>query len=496
MLNDDIVERVMECVMGVDHPRIRTLTENSFIGLVIHISIAVNRILKDEVIETDDSWRIEEDGDYQIARAIVWELEEEFEIKIPEVELSYICLHIKGAKHETIRLDSKNALEMENRDIQKMVNLMIDEFDREKAYLLKQDDEFIQGLLAHLQPTLIRLMRNMQIRNPVLDDIKSNYPDIYARCRKVAQVLEKTVGKRVPESEIGFLTVHFGAAMVRLEGRNEQIRKVHVGVVCSSGIGISRLMASKLEHIFRERMQITTYGKNDVTPYVAGKTDFFISSIAMEQMEVPVIFVNPLLNEEDMEKIQRMVYQYERLPEKQKEPDEFSVQLEEINVIAAQINTVIKYMEFFKVDNKITFDELLIAIGEKLSPYSDRRDMIREDLMRREKMSSQIFAEFGFALLHTRTKGVVRPGFAVCMTKDLQAYEDPYFKGISVVIVMLVPVDDNLRINNDILGYLSSMLIEEYEFMDVLQRGDKEEIRDALSRYLKKYFNKYISGLN
>ena len=496
VLNEDIVRRVMDCIMGVDNPRIHSLTENSYVGLVIHISIAVNRILKNEVIEADNRWKVVEDEDYRLARAIVRELEEEFEIQIPPVELSYICLHIKGAKHEKIRWDSPDGGEIENREIQQLVNMMIDVFDSEKAFLLKQDDEFIQGLLAHLQPTLIRIVRGMQIRNPVLEDIKTNYPDIFSRCQNVAKVLEQATGKKVPEEETGFLTVHFGAAMVRLEGRNEQLRKVHVGVVCSSGIGISRLMAAKLENVFRERIQITTYGKNDVTSYVDGKTDFFISSISMEHTESPAIFVNPLLSESDMEEIRRMIYQYERIPEKHKEVNEFTAQLEEINIMAAQINAVIKYMEFFKVDNRISFEELLIAIGEKLSPYSDRREMIREDLMKRERLASQVFAEFGFALLHTRTRGVIRPLFAVCMTKDKGPFEDPYFKGISIVIVMLVPIDENLKVNNQILGYISSMLIEEYEFMDTLLRGNKEEIRTDLSRYLKKYFAKYLSGIN
>lgn len=81
------------------------------------------------------------------------------------------------------------------------------------------------------------------------------------------------------------------------------------------------------------------------------------------------------------------------------------------------------------------------------------------------------------------------------MTKDLNPFEDPYFKGITVVFIMLVPMDDNLQVNNDILGYISSILIEKYEFMDVISRGEKEEIRDALSGYLKKYFNKYLAKI-
>lgn len=498
LLSDDIIRRVMDCITGMNNARVLTLTESSYTGLIIHISIAINRILKNEVIEPDKSWREENgrDEDYRLAEAIVAELEEEFEIEIPKVEIGYICLHIKGAKHEKIQWEDDKIPELENGQMQQLLNAMVDAFDPEKAYLLKQDDEFIQGLLAHMQPTLIRLLHGMQIQNPVLDDIRKNYPDIYARCEKVAKVLEEAVHKPVPAEETGYLTVHFGAALVRLEERKEKIRKVQVGVVCSSGIGISRLMSSKLEKIFRDRVVITTYGKNDITPFVASRVDFFITSITLEQAPIPVLEVNPLLNEEDIQRIQHMVYKYERMPGKQQETDEFTVQLEEINLVAAQINTVIKYMDFFKVDNRITFEELLIAIGERMSPYSDRREMIREDILRRERISTQVFAEFGFALLHTRTKGVIRPGFSVCMTRDLQAFSDPYFKGITVVFVMLVPMDDRISVNNEILGYISSMLIEEVEFMDVVKRGDKEEIRSYLSKSLKKYFKKYLWGLS
>ena len=116
--------------------------------------------------------------------------------------------------------------------------------------------------------------------------------------------------------------------------------------------------------------------------------------------------------------------------------------------------------------------------------------------MRRERIASQIFAEFGFALLHTRTKGVTRPSFGVCVTKDKERFEDLYFKGIGIVFIMLIPQDENLEVNREIMGYISSMLIEEYEFMEIIKGGQKEEIRDALSGYLKKYFNSYLARLS
>lgn len=495
VLNNDVLKRVIHCIADMDHLQVKSMTENSYVGLVIHITIAIDRILKDEMIESDSGWmeKLDRDEDYALAEEIAAELEEEFEIHFPAMEVSYICLHIKGAKHEKVRWDAQEALAMENRELQYLVNEMIDAFDPVQAYLLKQDEDFIQGLLAHLQPTLIRLMYGMHIQNPMLGEIQESYPEIYEKCRNVAAVLGKKTRQEVPDEETGFLTVHFGAAVFRLEGRKESIRKVHVGVICSSGIGISRLMVSKLEKTYKDRMILTAYGKNDITPYIIGKTDFLISTIPMEPQDIPVVSVNPLLNKGDMEEIRELILRYERMPEKHKEENEFSMKLDEIHLVAVQIKTILKNLELFKVDNDITFEELLIAVGEKMAPYPGRSGIIQEDLMRREKISSQVFAEFGFALLHTRTKGVIRPEFSVCMTKDLEIFQDPYFKGIRVVLIMLVPIDENANVNNEIMGYISGMLIEEYEFLEVLSRGDREEIRDLLSRYLKEYFNRYLA---
>lgn len=497
VLKDDILKRVVHCLAGMNDKRVSTLTESSYVGLVLHISIAMSRILKNEIIEQKDDWSndLPGDDDYQLAQEIVKKLEEEFAIEIPEIETAYICLHIKGAKHQGIEWNGQKTVEMERKELLELVNEMINAYDSEHAFTIKQDNEFIQGLLAHLQPTFIRLVHDMKISNPVLEDIQQSYPEIFERSRRAAAVLEKWVGKPVPETEIGFLTIHFGAAQVRMEGKKENIRQVSVGIICASGIGISRLMLSKLEKIFRDRIRMETYGQNDITPYVASKMDFFVSSITLRQLDADVIQVNPLLNDEDIEKIRQKIFHYERIPKKEQTETQFTMQLEQVNVLAMQIKTILRYMEIFKVSNDITFEELVTAISGKMSPYSDRQVMIQEDIEEREKLGSQVFAEFGFALLHTRTKGVIRPSFAVCMTKDKKEFHDPYFKGINVVLVMLLPVDENLKVNSEIFGYISSVLIEDYDFLTTITGGDKEEIRAALSNQLRIFFNQYLSKI-
>ena len=497
IFNDDLLKEVVGCMRDFEDELYPQLTEAAFTGLIIHVTIAVNRILKGEIIEETPNWKskVSLDMEYELAKKLAKRLSEHFGVEIPAVEVFYIYLHLKGSKHEKVQMDGPDKPELGSKNMLRIVNKMIEVYDAKDAWLYKQDNEFIQGLLAHLQPTVIRLLYHMKINNPVLDSVKEEYKDVYERCIEVAKVLEDYLNQKVPDDEIGFLAIHFGAAQVRLESQRERIRMVHLGVVCASGIGISRLMASKLKQVFRDRIQISVYGKRDINPYIIAKTDFFVSSISMEQMEIPTVFVNPFLNKTDLDEIQKLVYQYERMPEKRSEKNLLSEQMENISIVTTQINSVIKYFDLYRVDSDITFDELLKIIGRNVSPYRDREEIIIRDIQNRERISSQIFAEFGFALLHSRSQGVTRPTLAICLPDVGDCFTDPYFKKIKVVFVMLIPEDENIDVNGEILGYISNLIMEEESFSDIVLQGETEQIRETLAVHLKKFFNEYLESV-
>lgn len=494
LLDGDILKRVVNCVLGLEDERIRSLTENSFTGLILHITIAINRILKSEIIETDETLvqKLKDDEEFQIAEIVTRELEEEFEIEIPEIETAYICLHIEAAKRQyAVPVnDGQNA--GFGQELERLAEEMIDAYDSQSAYYLKQDEEFVAGLLAHLRPTIIRLKNGMFIGNPLLAEIQKNYAEIFEKCMEVKKVLEAYLGCSVPDTEVGFLAIHFGAAVVRLENQQESSRTVHIGIVCASGIGISRLMLTKVYRMMKDRVEIQTYGKADVTPYIVEKTDFFLSTLPLEIENADILYANPLLPDSDMAEIERRVRMYERMPGKKKVEDEFSRQLEEVNFLAVQIRALIKEFLYMKVSEDISFQELLVAISENVTQYNEKRLLIQEDIEKREQLSTQIIPEFGFALLHTRTAGVIKPSFTVCVTKDKTAFADAYFQGIHAVIVMLIPKDDHIKANSDILGYLSTCLIEDDAFLEAVEQGTKDDISAVLTRLLKIYFNQYL----
>jgi mannitol operon transcriptional antiterminator len=495
LLNNDILNRVVTCFQSIRDKRLTRLTENSYIGLILHVTIAVNRILQQEIIEPNDELleKLVKNEDYNLATHIASSLEEEFQIDIPDIEIAYILLHIKGSKLQYIdedELETEN--QRERQEILSFINDMIDAYDEEIAYELKLDEEFIAGLLTHLQPTFVRLRNNMIITNPLLYQIKETYPGIYEKSKLVGRLIKDRYGFTVPEEEIGFLAMHFGAASVRLENNRESKRRVDIGIVCASGIGISRLMHSKLKRFLKDSAELVTFGKEDLTPLQLKKMDFLISSINLDEIDADVVRVSPLLLENDLERIEAKVRVYAKTLKTTKVENDFTNQLEQVNYTVTQIRYIINEFQCMKVSSHISFEELLVAISERLTSYNEKRLMIQEDIKSREKIASQIIPEYDFALLHSRTKGIMRPCFSVCLTKELGEFRDPYFKNIRAVIIMLIPEDDHLEENTSIMGYLSSKLVETNEFLNTIFTGDRDNIRTFITMELKRYFSQYL----
>ena len=190
-------------------------------------------------------------------------------------------------------------------------------------------------------------------------------------------------------------------------------------------------MLTKLKHYLKERAELATFSQDGLSKKTIESMDFFISSIELNNVEADIIRVNPILMETD-----------------------FSKQLEQVNFIVPQIKTIIKDFTYMKVNNEITFDELLVAITEKLQIDYKKAILIQENIKKREKLASQIIPEYDIALLHTRTKGVIKPSFSICMTKDFGGFLDPYFSEIHVVIIMLMPEDEHEKENREILGII------------------------------------------
>lgn len=495
ILDDEILKRVCTCFGSIRDERITRLTEESYIGLVLHVTIAIERVMKGEIIEDNPQLmeKLRDDRDFQLALLIVNSLEEEFETEIPNIELAYICLHIKGSKIQRSSGKTLYGLSEEaQEEILELVHGIIVAYDENLASILETDEEFVNGLAVHLRPTLVRLRNHMPIENPHLEEMKRDYPEIFQRCLYVARYMKAVTGLQIPEPEVGFLTIHFGAALVRLESERQRRRIVNIGLICASGIGISRLMASRLQSHMKSRVSITTYGKEDVTPYVIGKEDFFVSSMRMDEVEADVVSVSPLLPETDLAVIEQKVDFYEVQPRVRDQDPDFARQLEKVSSLSTHIKDILREFRCVKLPEALGFQATLDAMKERLFSNPACGELAAEDIRKREEIATQVIPEYGIALLHARTSGVVKPCICVGVPEKGKAFSHPYFQSIRAIVVMLIPRDESMEENSRLLGTVSQQLVEDEGFLELVKEGKEEEIRGRLSLVLKKYFHQYL----
>ncbi|MBE5890052.1 MAG: PRD domain-containing protein [Lachnospiraceae bacterium] len=493
LMNGEILSRVQTVMEQIESDHLRRLASEAYVGLIIHITIAVERILQGEVMETEEhiSELFRLDDDTELAQTIAKGLEEEFEITISGQEVQNIMLHIKGAK-----IQYSNGVSEEQIDTEKLLGIidaMIESYDPEIASELKYDEEFIHGLLMHLKPAIVRLQYQMNIHNPLLEEIRSEYPDIFARCKKVAEVIKKEFHTEVPDSEIGYLTMHFGAAEERIRDRKYTSRCVHIGVICASGFGLARLMMAKLSRELKnEDVQLIALGIDELTPYVTSRTDFFLSSLNIEGSKVDVVPISPLVTARDVEIIRMKIAEYAHMPAKTPETD-FTRQLDEINYITAKIKGVLRRYRHTKLPEEMNLDEVLETLAEKITGNRMSSMVLYADFKKREKIMSQLFPELGFGLFHCKSRAVNECSILTATARSRTGFTDESMKHIKVIICMTMPDDDEVKENGKMLGEVSSALIDQDDFLPLIETGDTEEIRNRIQNILRHYFNGFLN---
>ena len=493
LLEGDTVRRVDKVLRGLNEPKILQLADSAYAGLVIHISIVIERLQQGAALKSvpPEMGDLEFWDDYDLAVRILEAMEKEFEILIPRGELSYVLLHIRGAKMAYTGEEQEFPSDLGDDRLLPMIDRMIDVYNKDIANELKEDEEFLRGLLVHLRPVLVRLSTGLRIHNPILEDIKEEYAEIFEACRRAAQVITEETGYEVNEEEVGFLAMHFGAAQERVKENKQYTRKVNIGIVCASGFGVARLMMTRLKDKLGDKAILKAYGKGEINKYVITGTDFFVSTMNLDQLPVDYLQVSPLIPPKDLNKIEYKLEDYSHIRRDTTETP-FNRRLDEAYFLIREIKSIIRRYKRMETSETIRFRELLQFMTMQVTDSLHAAAALRDGIEARERLNSQIFPELGIALLHCRSGAVREPVFISCTPRGDGNFKDPYFKGIRAALLMCMPVDDDRQMHAEVLGSISGSMVTNPYFLKMIKTGKEDEIRAELARELKCFFFDYL----
>lgn len=495
------VEKIVESIIQ-DLPF--NMADSAFIGLVVHLALAVERIQKGEGIKINHSYleNHQSSKEYKFAEKIVAQLEQVFQIDIPEAEVAYITMHLKGAK---LRHDNEFLIEDSSLQIAIKSRNLMDMVGKRAGLDLTANRSLFEGLVVHLKPAIYRIKQKMGISNPLLDKIKRDYAELFSNVKQaVEQVFHEFY---VPDEEIGYLVMHFGAAILA----NKDILQLNTLVICSSGIGTSKMLATRLQQEFPELKQIQNVSVMEFRKMKADNYQLIISTILIPDYHMDYILVSPILYKDEIEKIRSFINEQIIIngsEKKFKVPfiDKISMKntrmlIEEMQSIQGYAQTIAAILEGFELTN-INNEETVTAIIERAckellaNKKINNTEAVVDAIFEREKLGGLGIPGTSMALFHARSSQVSTQTFTIYVTpKPIEVLGmDQKEMEIRSIVLMLSP-EETAESSLEVLSYLSSLLIESEESISVFQSDDKEEILAYLTARFDQFFTEKLNIL-
>lgn len=213
----------------------------------------------------------------------------------PEEQI-YLSLHLLGSRvnlvpDEYFESDSKTY-------VYDLTKSLVSEFEKVACVTFDKREELERALFVHLNTSLYRYRYGIQIGNILGDDVMNEYPDMFAITKIAVKRLEKQIELPIPDSEVAYLTLHFGGFLKIPSEENEHLR---ILIVCVNGISTGNMIKREVHKLlpFAEIVGVVAAVHLINAQNIC---DLIISTVKINSI-VPSITVHPVLTELDRRSI-------------------------------------------------------------------------------------------------------------------------------------------------------------------------------------------------
>ncbi|OXM17057.1 BglG family transcription antiterminator [Paenibacillus herberti] len=533
-----------------EHP----LSEEAYTDLLLRLSITAQRIgLGHAVTEAELLTLTSRKGSSDLASLQALALN-----RLPSVAADMLCRLLEQEtklvystaerRYASFLLDkaaerSSGAIPAEDLELAGIVQRLILKMEAFGDSHYSSDRSLRDGLYAHLKPALERIGAGQRIRNPLLDAVRKDYAELFAQVRSACDAV--LPGPRVPEEEVAFLVMHFGSSCERQRQVRQDLRAI---IVCTSGIGSSKMLAMRLGKEFPHLKMVQQASWYEASRIPASTYDLIISTVDLPLPQGQYIKLSPLLSPAEADRLRefmrgrsadsdRSSLQGERLvPLPEPSVERESVRLHKRAVLpeadaasgseaerAAPAQTSQSSQEFqsggtealhslsravqqcVSLLDRFRVIKLPAAEGnlEVLLLEACSREELREavldpsviamQLIQREMQGTQLIPGTDLALFHTRSELVAKPVLMLFELeqaldmKENDAHETEDGTSLKRFLLMLAPRTLN-RESLEVLSEISATLLDQ-AMIDTLATGKEQVIRKRLAAYLTAFLD-------
>jgi len=427
-------------------------------NLVLHIVLAIKRIRDGfnlQIGEVDTS--MEGKREFEVAKNILKRIKLSSNIEFPKEEVYYVALHLK------VTSTSKNANDIEVSSNKKKICdeliKILEKIEHDTGYLIKNDQQLINGLMAHFYPLQMRLEHGVILENPLLDEIKEKYGYTLFLTKHYLSNMSFLKDYKVSDSEWAYICLHFMAAIERYKD-NE---KLNVLVICATGYGSGQMLSVRLKKEFGQHINIVdVIGYYEINDEKLNGIDIIISSIDLYTVvfNIPVIYVSVFLNDEEINKIKLFI---EGRTSQNKNNEKISS-----NILSEKKSIFKKFFKedcFTILDKSTSKEKIVEELVNSLQKYEEpgySKIMMRQ-IAQRELMSSVVFSD-QIAVPHPAKSLGKSAHVAVAIVKNGIRWSDGFSK---IKFVFLLSPS---KIENADLKYITRAIVSLTEEDDMQKK--------------------------
>lgn len=240
ILDEKEIEKLM-LIITISEDIINTnYCDEDYNQLLITMAIIIIRIRIGAFITTDTFVDIKSSQEYYYAMLLKNYLEKDFTIPINENETEYLALVLLGTRKQVnVSNTSQDIMVLE-----KFLNLLSIRLNVE----LSNDYELKKNLINHLKPAIHRMKHGIVSENPLLEQIRIKYTEIYMAVITTIEDLEIMESIYFDSNEMGYICLHIIAAV----NRPSNIKKIKVALICNEGLSIEIFLKNIIESYFSE----------------------------------------------------------------------------------------------------------------------------------------------------------------------------------------------------------------------------------------------------
>ena len=378
------------------------INDYSLINLVLHITIAIDRIRKNNINTTSiDQQPAVHLHEYELAEKVAGRLEEHFHITYSKAEIYEMTLLIIS-RATTIDYKSINAANLEDFIGKECLNLVkelildINSF----YYIDLSEQEFLIRFALHIKNLLVRSKNNYFSKNPLADGIKTSCPLIYDVSVSLAATIKEKTGISINDDEIAYIAFHLGSA---LEAQKSLTEKITVALYCPSYYDMSLKVTDVIKRYYSDELLITNILTDESDFDKIKDTNLIITTIPVSVItSIPMIQISIFLNQKDRQLLNEKIETIRKL----KKRSVFEGYLKELLL-----------PDFFEVlkSGFSTEKECITYMVNKLIVHGYVDVEFENEIISRENMSSTAFGSF--AIPHAMKMHAKKTGMNIVISE-------------------------------------------------------------------------------